>query len=144
MGLDLSRFPSKKHFSSFQGLCPNNRSTGGRVRSSRSAPVSSASAKAFRLAAQSLCRSKSYLGAFLRSVAARRGMPKAITATARKLAERYYVLLTQGGDYTMKSVQDFEKIHAERRLKATMKAAADLGYTMVKLSSFEPGTAGVS
>ena len=144
VGVDLSRFPTKKHFASFQGLCPNNQSTGGKVRSRRSSPVSSSSAKAFRLAAQSLCRSQSYLGAFLRSVAARRGMPKAITATARKLAERYYMLVTNPGEYNLKSVQDFEKEHAERRLKGIMKAAATLGYTLVNLDQVEPETAGVS
>jgi transposase len=133
MGLDLSRFPSKKHFASFHGLCANNKSTGGKVSSRRSAPVSSATAKALRLAAQSLCRSKSYLGAFLRSVAARRGMPKAITATARKLAELYYVLVTKGGEYTMRTVDDFEKVHADRRLERLTKACADLGYAIVAL-----------
>jgi len=103
LGTDLSRFPTAKHFTSYLGLCPNNRITGGKVRSRRSAHVSSAAAKSFRLAAHSLHRSRSYLGAFLRPVAARRGMPKAITATARKLAERYYMLMAKGGQYMMQA-----------------------------------------
>ena len=143
-GTDLSRFPTKKHFTSFQGLCPNNKKTGGKVRSRRSAPVTSASALALRLAAQSLCRSKTYLGAFLRSVAARRGMPKAITATARKIAERYYMLVTQGGEYTVRSVEDYEKVHADRRLERIKKTAAELGYALVDLPQKNPEIAVVS
>jgi transposase len=135
IGTDLSRFPSGRHLASFHGLCPNNKSTGGRVRSSRSAPVSSAGATALRLAAQSLCRSQSYLGAFLRSVAARRGMPKAITATARKLCELYYMLVTKGGEYTMRTVAEFEQVHEERRLQRLKKTAAELGFSLVALPS---------
>jgi transposase len=143
MGTDLSRFASGRHFTSFLGLCPNHKSSGKKIRSRRSAPVSSAAAIALRLAAQSLCRSRSYLGAFLRSVAARRGMPKAITATARKIAERYYRLVTKGGPYTVQQVAEFEKVHAERRLRQITKAAAELGYAMVALP-VEPRTILVS
>jgi transposase len=134
MGTDLSRFPTDKHFTSFLGLCPNNRITGGKIRSRRSANVTSPTANLFRMAAMSLSRSKSYLGAFFRSVAARRGTPKAITATARKLAERYYMLMTKGGEYAMKTQQDFEDLHAERRLNRLQKAAADLGFTLTALT----------
>lgn len=135
LGTDLSRFPDKKHFTSFLGFCPNNRITGGKVRSRRSARVSSPCAAAFRMAASSLSRSKSYLGAFYRSVAARRGPAKAVTATARKLAERYYMLMTKGGEYLMQSQEEYERMHHERRLKRLQKAATDLGLALVDLAA---------
>jgi len=138
LGTDLSRFPTAKHFTSFLGLSPNNRITGGKVKSRRSAHVTSPAANTLRMAAQSLSRSKSYLGAFLRSVASRRGMPKAITATARKLAERYYMLMTKGGEYTMQSQEDFEKLHADRRLRRLQKAASDFGFALVELPMGAP------
>jgi transposase len=134
LGTDLSRFPSGKHFTSFLGLCPNNRITGGKVRSRRSARVSTHAATAFRMAASSLSRSKSYLGAFYRSIAARRGPAKAVTAVARKLAERYYMLMTKGVEYIMQSQEDYEKVHAERKFKRLQKAAADFGLALVELA----------
>jgi hypothetical protein len=45
---------------------------------------------AFRLAAQAVSRSHSALGAFYRRIAARAGAPKAITATAHKIARLAY------------------------------------------------------
>ena len=53
VGLDPSPFPSAKHFCSWLGLCPNNRITGGRVKSSQTQKVANRAANAFRVGAQS-------------------------------------------------------------------------------------------
>lgn len=140
-GTDLSAFPTSKHFCSWLGLAPNNRITGGKVRSRRTRHVNSRIALLFRLAAQSLCRSQSWLGAFLRAVAARKGMPKAIVATARKLAVIYYNLITKGGEYTARSAAQYEDNHKERRLKHLRKRAEEFGFQLV---ANEPETGGVS
>jgi transposase len=140
-GTDLSAFPTSKHFCSWLGLAPNNRITGGKVRSRRTRHVSSRIALLFRLAAQSLSRSQSWLGGFLRSVAARKGMPKAIVATARKLAVIYYNLLTKGGEYTARSAAQYEDNHKERRLKNLRQRAKEFGYHLV---AQEPEKGGVS
>lgn len=140
-GTDLSSFPSDKHFASWLGLAPNHRITGGKVRSRHTRQVSSGAALIFRLAAQSLCRSRSGLGAFLRSVAARRGMPKAIIATARKLAVIYYNLMTKGGAYTAKTTLQYEEHHRQRKLKKLHKLAFELGFQALPV---EPDSTSVS
>lgn len=54
VGLDASRFPSVKHFTSWLGLCPGSRVTGGKVKSSKTRSVVNRAANAFRMAAQTL------------------------------------------------------------------------------------------
>lgn len=38
-GTDITPFPTEKNFTSWLGICPNNRKTGGRIRSRRSRRV---------------------------------------------------------------------------------------------------------
>ena len=86
IGTDMTKWPSTKHFASWLGLSPDNRITGGKVKSSKTKPSASRAAAALRLAANALHRSDSALGAFLRRKKAHLGAPKALTATAHKLA----------------------------------------------------------
>jgi transposase len=86
VGLDATRFPTVKHFCSWLGLCPSTKITGGKVKSSHTRRVVNRAANAFRLAAQSLSRSQSALGAFYRRLRSRLGATSANTAAAHKLA----------------------------------------------------------
>ena len=89
IGADMTKWPMAKHFASWLGLSPNNRITGGRVMSSKTKASGNRAAAALRLAANALHRSDSALGAFLRRKKAHLGAPKAITATAHKLARHH-------------------------------------------------------
>jgi transposase len=131
-GLDMTRWPSAKHFGSWLGLAPNNRVSGGRVLSRRSLPTTNRAAAALRVAAQSLHRSKSALGAFLRRKAAHLGMPKAITATAYKLARIIYTLLTTGADFVDPGQDYYERAYAARVVRRLSRRASELGYQLVK------------
>jgi transposase len=90
-GLDMSRWRSAKAFSSWLGLCPNNRISGGKVLSARSRACVNRAARVFRMAAYGLHHAKSALGAFYRRMRSKLGAPKAITATAHKLARLFYI-----------------------------------------------------
>src|SRR5947208_4762523 len=113
----MSRWPSEKHFGSWLGLAPNPKKSGGRVKSSATRPGSNRAAQALRLAARNLQRSKSALGAFFRRIASRRGVPKAITATAYKLARIIYAMLKHGEEYVKRSMAEEEAAHQERQLR---------------------------
>ena len=134
VGTDMTRWPTAKHFASWLGLSPNNRVTGGRVISSRTKPNASRAAKALRLAANALYRSDSALGAFLRRKKAQLGAPKAITATAHKLARIIYAMLRFGQDYVDAGAQYYENQYHERALRAAKRRAAQLGYELVPTS----------
>jgi transposase len=131
IGLDMSRWPSAKHFTSWLGLCPRNKISGGRVLSSRTRPTANRAAAALRLAAASLHRSQSALGAFFRRLKSRKGTPKAITATAHKLARLIYALLRQGERYVAVGLEAYEQQHRERQLRLLNRRARELGYELV-------------
>ncbi|MFB2772021.1 IS110 family transposase [Pelatocladus sp. BLCC-F211] len=135
LGLDPSRFPTVKHFTSWLGLCPGSRITGGKVKSSKTRPVVNRAANAFRMAAQTLCRSHSALGAYYRRMQARLGAPKAITAAAHKLARLFYRLWTSGGAYTDPGIDAYEQQYRERTVKYLQKKAHSLGFNLVAQST---------
>ncbi|MBU2649722.1 MAG: transposase [Bacteroidetes bacterium] len=95
IGSNLDKFPTVKHFCSWLGLSPQNKISGGRILSSRTKKTSNKAAQAFRLSALSLSHSKSYLGDFYRKIKSRSGAPKAITATAHKLARIFYKIVKE-------------------------------------------------
>ncbi|WP_244862880.1 transposase, partial [Paraburkholderia aspalathi] len=86
IGTDMSRFPSAAHFASWLGLCPGTRITGGKVMSGKTKRCANHAAQALRLAAAALRTSQSALGAYFRRMCSRMDKPKAVTATAHKLA----------------------------------------------------------
>lgn len=134
IGTDMTKWPSAKHFASWLGLSPDHRITGGRVMSSRTKPSASRAAAALRLAAHGLHRSDSALGAFLRRKKAHLGAPKAITATAHKLARLIYSMLRYGREYVDVGAEYYENQYQQRALRAAQRRAAQLGYQLVPMS----------
>ncbi|KST70326.1 IS110 family RNA-guided transposase [Mastigocoleus testarum] len=135
LGLDPSRFPTVKHFTSWLGLCPSSRVTGGKVKSSKTRPVANRAANAFRMAAQTLSRSHSALGAYYRRMQTRLGAPKAITAAAHKLARIFYHLWTSGGAYTDPGINAYEQQYHDRMLKNLKKKAQAFGLELIPISN---------
>src|SRR5690606_10536214 len=99
IGADLGRFRTEKHFTSWLGLCPDNRVSGGKPLETRTRKVASRAAYALRMAAYAAGRSHSAIGDFFRRKRAHLGASKAITATAHKLARIIYHLLTTRQPY---------------------------------------------
>ncbi len=136
-GIDMSRFATEKHYSSWLGLCPNHQITGGKVRRRRTRKVRNRAAQALRVAAQSLHRSKTALGAYYRRMRSRLGPAKAITATAHKLAILIYRMLKYGLHYVDQGQQAYEKQYQERTLQMLKKRVKQMGYALVDLRSGE-------
>ena len=95
-------------------------------------------AQALRLAARNLQRSQSALGAFFRRIAAHRGVPKAITATAYKLARIVYAMIKYGMPYAQKSMDAYEAEYRERQVRLLQKKARELGFLLTELRNGEP------
>jgi transposase len=138
LGTDFSKWPSVKHFASWLGLCPNWKKTGGKVKSSRTRKGKNRAAHALRLAAWSLIRSKSYLGAYLRRQRGRLGAPKAVTATAHKLARIVYHLMRYGVDYLKKTEEEYAEQQRDRQERNLHRRARELGYKLEKVGPPEP------
>jgi len=92
IGTDRSRWPSVKHCCSWLGLSPQHKIAGGKVLSRQVRPGAHRVAVALRLAARTVQQARTALGAFYRRLRSRLGAPKAITATAHKLARLVYSL----------------------------------------------------
>lgn len=128
VGLKAEAFPTVKSFTSWLGLCPNNRITGGKIKSSSTKRIFNRAATAFRIAAQSLSNSKSALGGFYRRLRARLGAPKAITATAHKLARIFYALWKTKQHYADIGAAYYEEQYRERVIRNLKRKAHELGY----------------
>jgi transposase len=131
IGTDLSRFPTEKNFVSWLGLCPQHRSSNKRILSRRVRKGANRAARALRMAAQGCHHAKNALGAFYRRIQARCGGPKAVVATARKIAERVYRLLRHGAEYVRQAEAAYEEQYRQRTLKGMARKAASLGYKLV-------------
>lgn len=128
VGLDPTAFPTEKHFCSWLGLSPNNRITGGRIKSSKTRKVINRAANAFRMAAQSLTHSSCALGGYYRRMSARLDCPEAITATAHKLARIFYHLWKNGGTYHDPGALYYEQKYKERVINNMIRKAKQLGF----------------
>lgn len=127
VGTDLRRFASVKHFTSWLGLCPGTKISGGKVLSAATKPCANRAAQALRMAAQALRKSQSALGAYHRRLCARMDRPKAITATAHKLARLVYFMLTKGQAYVEAGQQYYEERYRERVMHNLIKRAHQMG-----------------
>jgi hypothetical protein len=84
-----------------------------------------------RQAAASIGRTQTALGAFYRRLAARRGKPVAVVATARKLACAYYRLLRHGQEYVERGAETADREYQERRVKHLHRQAKMLGFSLL-------------
>ena len=132
IGVDMSRWPNAKAFCSWLGLCPALKISGGRVLSRRTRKVVNRASVILRVAALAIGRTDSWLGRFYRRKKAHLGAPKAITATARKLACVVYHLLKYQEDYVPLDVAIYEMKAAEARHRRLRREAAELGLELVE------------
>jgi transposase len=130
-GTDLEAYASEGHFTSWLGLCPTNEQSGGKILNRRTRKVVNRATVAFRVAASTLLRSQSYLGAQYRRLRTRLGAPRAITAMARKLACLYYRLIKHGQQYVDNGTEYYEARYREQQLRWLSKRAQKLGVQLV-------------
>jgi transposase len=136
VGPDVSRFPTVKHFTSWLGLAPQHQGSAGKIKSRRVRRGACRAGRALRLAAQGFHHARHALGAFYRRIQARVGAPKAIVATARKLAERVYRLLKYGAAYVCQGAEAYEAAYRAKLVIGLARRAAEFGYRL------EPAIAG--
>lgn len=131
-GADLAAFPSEKHFVSWLRLCPRTPISGGKpLRKRRTSLGANRVAGVLRMAALSLQRSKTALGAAFRRIARHKGGAVAIFAIARKLSQLVYRTLRYGHLYTDIGEKAYELAFQTRRLAGLKEAAKSLGYDLV-------------
>jgi transposase len=131
IGTDMGRFPTVKHFTSWLGLCPGTKISGGKVLGAATKRSVNRATQALKLAAAALRSSKSALGAYYRRMCARMDKGKAVTAAAHKLARLIYLMLTRGEEYTDQGQLYYEERYRERVVRNLSKKANELGLQLV-------------
>ena len=132
VGPNLAAFPTEDHFVSWLRLCPRTPISGGKpLKKRRNGLGANRIAGVLRMAATSLQRSKTALGASFRRIARRKGGAVAVFATARQLARLIYRMLRYGHDYVDIGQQAYDHQFQTRRLAALTETARTLGYTLL-------------
>lgn len=131
VGPDLSRFRSAAAFTSWAGLTPKHEISGGKVLRSKTPKNKSRVAYALRMAAQALLSSQSALGDEFRRLRARLGMPKAITAMARRLGCIIYHMITRRAAFDPAVLLRQQERYQQRRQKRLQREAEQMGFHLV-------------
>ena len=129
-GTDLSKWRTAKHFTSWLTLSPGCKISGGKVLSAHTKKTTNRLTAHLRLAAVTVGKTNTALGAFYRRLAARIGKAKAVTATARKIAVLFYNAMRFGMTYQDPGADHYEKQYRDRVVKNLHRRAAEFGYTL--------------
>jgi hypothetical protein len=129
-GTDLTRWRTAKHLTSWLTLSPGCKISGGKVLSAYTRKTNNRVTAVLRLAAVTVGRTETALGAFYRRLAIRIGNAKAVTATARKIAVLLYNAMRYGMDYRDPGADHYEQRYRERVLKQLHRRAAQFGLVL--------------
>lgn len=132
IGTDMSRWRSAQAFCSWLGLCPGAKISGGKVLSRRTRKVINRAATILRIAAVAAGRTDTWIGLFYRRIKARKGGPKAVTATARKLACILYHMLKYQEEFVALDMDKYAAIAQAHRLRYLKREAKKLGFELVE------------
>src|SRR5260370_4260289 len=138
LGVDVSHFPTEKHFASWLGVCPRQYESNKSKKKRGPRKGKNRIAIALRMAAQGLGKTKSPLAMFYRRIKSRIGGRGAITATAHQLALLVYRMLKYGTEYVKQSMEEYERKVKQQMERSLRRKAAALGYELVAKPAPEP------
>jgi transposase len=131
IGVSMDRFRTVKNFTSWPGLCPGCKISGGKILSGATRKVRSAASQAFMTAAMANRRSDSAYGYFYRWMKGRHGPQKALAALAHKIARAFYFMMKHGTARTREALAEAETRSRESRIAHLSRQASRLGMTLV-------------
>lgn len=128
-GIDMSRFPTDKHFASWAALCPGNHETGGKRKSGKTRKGNMSLKAALTQAAISASQTKgTYFNTMYHRIAARRGKKKAIIAVAHAILVIIYHMLKDSSSYRDLGVNHYDEINRQVTIKRSVKRLENLGF----------------
>lgn len=129
LGTDMGRFPNAAHAASWAGVAPGQNESAGKRRAVRIGKGNGYLKSALIQAAWAAIKVKeSFLAAFYRRVAARRGNKKAIVAVAHKILVIVYTVLKTGEPYQERGVPVPDERQKERLIERMQRRIVQLGY----------------
>jgi transposase len=131
-GWDMSKWVTEHHFVSWLRLCPDNKISGDKLIGKGRLRTNNRLTLAFKMAASTLLKSKTYLGAQFRRLRTKLGAPVAIKAMAAKLARLVYRMLRYGMQFVDKGAWFYEEKHRQRQIRSLKRQAAEFGFQLVQ------------
>lgn len=131
IGVDMNRFPTDAHLSSWAGMSPGNNESAGKRKSGRTVKANKYLRTTLVEAARAAARSKNtYLNAQYHRIAARRGANRAAVAVGHTILVICYHILKTSAPYYELGVDYFDRRREERTVKNAVKRIESLGYTV--------------
>jgi transposase len=135
IGVDVSRFPTEKHFASWLRLCPPQHESNRTKRRHGHRKATNRVTIALRLSARVVGKTMTPLGLFYRRIRSRIGGRGAVKATAHKLACLVYRMLKYGEEYVTQSMAEYEAKMQANLLKSLERKAAAMGFRLSPVPS---------
>jgi transposase len=131
VGLNMNKWPTVKHFTSWLNLAPNNKISGGKLLSSKVDKKKNKAGQIFKMAAFTVQRSNNWLAAFFHRIKAKSGSGKATMATARKIAVIFYLMIKKQIPFVPIPIDQYTLSFREQQLKRITKNAKKMGFKLV-------------
>jgi len=129
MGINMQQFPSADHLSAWGGLAPGNRQSGGKRFHERLSAGNRQLRTIMVQCAWAASRTKgTYLAAFYRRLAARRGKKRAIIAVAHSLLVSFYHMLSNQQPYHELGADYFDQRQKGVKADWLLQQLTKLGY----------------
>jgi transposase len=129
-GLDMNKWKTSDHFTSWLNLSPRPKKSGGRIIGYDRRVSNNKASQAFRMAAQTMWQHKGALGQLYRRLSAQRGTKKAVKAVARRIAVIFYTMVKNKTRYDKDRLQLNKAKQDAKRIAYLKKEAEKLGLTL--------------
>ena len=131
IGIDMSRFPTANHLTSWAGLAPGKNESAGRNRSSRTLKANRYLRPALVQAAHAAGKTNTYLGEKYRRIARRRGKKRAAVAVARTMLVIAYHLMRDGTRFEERGADFFDRLKPQSTQQWLTRRLERLGYKVI-------------
>lgn len=129
IGIDMGRFPTDGHISSWAGLCPGNNESAGKKHSGKTRKGNQLLRTTLVVCAHSAVKVKdSYFHAQFQRVSAHRGKKRAYVAVAHSLLIAIYHVLKDGVEFKDLGAEYYNQFNKERKIKGYLKKLKALGW----------------
>ncbi|MFQ5859222.1 MAG: IS110 family transposase [Anaerolineae bacterium] len=129
IGLDMGRFSTAEHLSSWAKICPGNNESAGKRKSGRTGQGNPWLSSALTEAAWAASRTKNtYLSAQYRRIAPRRGSKRAIKAVAHSIIVAIYHMLNNKTAYHDLGANYFDNRDHQLVVRRSVRRIERLGY----------------
>lgn len=128
IGVDMNRFPSAAHISSWAGLCPGNNESAGKRKSGRTNKGNKYLKSTLIQCAKSAQKNKnSFFYAQYQRLVVRRGKNRATVAVAHSMLIAIYHMLKDGVPFKDLGSDYYSKFNTEKKARYYLKKLTELG-----------------